>query len=102
MTDIAKKMGHSTAAATGLVDRMEKLGYVGRLHAQDDRRKVLVFITKKGQDIILECERAIELQSEPEPTPTPVLRTAPKQPSPSFRELFAQLLLLQPAVVPAH
>ena len=25
MTDIAKKMGHSTAAATGLVDRMEKL-----------------------------------------------------------------------------
>ena len=25
MTDIAKKVGHSTAAATGLVDRMEKL-----------------------------------------------------------------------------
>lgn len=30
MTDIAKKMGHSTAAATGLVDRIEKLGYVER------------------------------------------------------------------------
>ena len=27
MTDISKKMGHSTAAATGLVDRLEKLGY---------------------------------------------------------------------------
>ena len=26
MTHISKKMGHSTAAATGLVDRLEKLG----------------------------------------------------------------------------
>ena len=38
MTDISKKMGHSTAAATGLVDRLEKLGYVQRLHASEDRR----------------------------------------------------------------
>ena len=28
MSAIAKKMGHSTAAATGLVDRLEKLGFV--------------------------------------------------------------------------
>src|SRR6201999_347495 len=48
MTDIARKMGHSTAAATGLVDRMEKLGYVERAHAADDRRKVMVRITAKG------------------------------------------------------
>src|SRR5688500_7413418 len=47
MTDIARKMGHSTAAATGLVDRLEKLGYVERMHAADDRRKVLVKITTK-------------------------------------------------------
>ena len=38
MSDIAKKMGHSTAAATGLVDRLEKLGYVERVHAAEDRR----------------------------------------------------------------
>ena len=42
MTDISRKMGHSTAAATGLVDRLEKLGYVQRLHASEDRRKVMV------------------------------------------------------------
>lgn len=52
MTDIAKKMGHSTAAATGLVDRLEKLGYVVRLHASDDRRKVMVQITEKGGELV--------------------------------------------------
>ena len=45
-------MGHSTAAATGLVDRLEKLGYVQRLHASDDRRKVMVQITRKGIDLV--------------------------------------------------
>jgi DNA-binding MarR family transcriptional regulator len=52
MTDIARKMGHSTAAATGLVDRLEKLGYMERTHAIDDRRKVLVRITAKGLDLV--------------------------------------------------
>jgi len=52
MTDISKKMGHSTAAATGLVDRLEKLGYVQRLHAADDRRKVMVQITRKGIELV--------------------------------------------------
>lgn len=52
MTDIARKMGHSTAAATGLVDRLEKLGYMERTHAIDDRRKVMVRITNKGLDLV--------------------------------------------------
>jgi DNA-binding MarR family transcriptional regulator len=52
MTDISKKMGHSTAAATGLVDRLEKLGYVERLHASEDRRKVMVQITPKGVELV--------------------------------------------------
>ena len=52
MTDISKKMGHSTAAATGLVDRLEKLGYVQSLHASEDRRKVMVQITRKGIDLV--------------------------------------------------
>ena len=45
-------MGHSTAAATGLVDRLEKLGYVQRLHAAEDRRKVMVQITRKGLELV--------------------------------------------------
>jgi len=52
MSDIARKMGHSTAAATGLVDRLEKLGYVVRLHAEEDRRKIMVRITDEGQALV--------------------------------------------------
>jgi DNA-binding MarR family transcriptional regulator len=48
MTEIAAKMGHTTAAATGLVDRLEKLGYVKRTHGRDDRRKIEVQITPSG------------------------------------------------------
>ncbi len=52
MTQIAAKMRHTTAAATGLVDRLESLGYVKRCHATDDRRKVLVTITSNGLSLV--------------------------------------------------
>lgn len=52
MTEIASKMNHSTAAATGLVDRLENLDYVQRGPAANDRRKVLVKITRKGQLLV--------------------------------------------------
>lgn len=48
MTSIAELMGHSTPAATGLVQRLEKLGYVKRTHEINDRRKVTVTVTPKG------------------------------------------------------
>src|ERR1700732_288835 len=57
MSGIASKMGHTTAAATGLVDRLEKLGYVERSHALDDRRKVMVKITEKGSGLVAEIRR---------------------------------------------
>jgi DNA-binding MarR family transcriptional regulator len=59
MTDIAKKMGHSTAAATGLVDRIEKLGYVERVHASDDRRKIMVRITPQGLEFVAQMRTEI-------------------------------------------
>ena len=59
MTDIAKKMGHSTAAATGLVDRIEKLGYVERTHASEDRRKIMVRITPKGVEMVAHMRKEI-------------------------------------------
>jgi DNA-binding MarR family transcriptional regulator len=59
MSDIAKKMGHSTAAATGLVDRLEMLGYVDRSHAAEDRRKIMVRITSKGADLVARMRKEI-------------------------------------------
>lgn len=59
MTDIAKKMAHSTAAATGLVDRMAKNGYVERIHAVEDRRKIMVRITVKGVELVAHMRKVI-------------------------------------------
>src|SRR3954469_14202735 len=57
MTDIAQRMGHTTAAATGLVDRLEKLGHAKRVHAKDDRRKILVSITPSGSELVEEVKK---------------------------------------------
>ena len=54
-------MGHSTAAATGLVDRLEKLGYVERIHAAEDRRKIMVRITHKGTELVAHMRKEIAL-----------------------------------------
>jgi len=69
MSQIAERMSHTTAAATGLVDRLERLGYVSRTHAKHDRRKVMVRTTKKGlqlverirEDIIQNLTEVLEL-----------------------------------------
>ncbi len=52
MSAIARKMEHTTAAASGLVARLENLGYVMRSHASDDRRKVMVCITPRGSALV--------------------------------------------------
>ena len=52
MSAIAQKMGHTTAAASGLVALLENLGYVMRSVARDDRRKVMVCITPKGSALV--------------------------------------------------
>ena len=52
MSAIAQKMGHTTAAASGLVARLENLGYVMRSVARDDRRKVMVCITPIGSALV--------------------------------------------------
>ncbi len=52
MTAIAQKMRHTTAAASGLVARLENLAYVVRSIARDDRRKVMVCITPKGSALV--------------------------------------------------
>lgn len=52
MRGIAELMCHSTPAATGLVQRLEKLGYVRRTHEREDRRKVRVAATAKGVRLV--------------------------------------------------
>lgn len=54
MSEIAQRMGHTTAAATGLVDRLENLGHVKRAHGREDRRKIIVEITASGTALVAE------------------------------------------------
>jgi DNA-binding MarR family transcriptional regulator len=73
MTEIAGRMGHTTAAATGLVDRLEKLGHVRRAHASDDRRKIFVQITPSGTRLVSEVRddmvsNLLKIMDELEPT----------------------------------
>ena len=52
MTSIARMMGHSTAAATGMVDKLEELGHLKRFTAASDRRKTMVRITECGRELV--------------------------------------------------
>lgn len=58
MTEAARRLSHSTAAATGTADRLEKLGLVERIHAADDRRKVLLRATDGGTMLLRRLDEA--------------------------------------------
>lgn len=52
MSNIARMMGHSTAAATGMVDKLQELGHLKRYTAAADRRKIMVRITEQGLNLV--------------------------------------------------
>ena len=52
MTDLAKFMHVTTAAMTGIVERLVKCGYVVRIPEPDDRRIIKVKITPRGLELV--------------------------------------------------
>lgn len=52
MCGIAKFMSVTTAAMTGMVDRLEKYGYVKRAPEPRDRRIINVSLTQKGLGLV--------------------------------------------------
>ena len=52
MCAIAKFMSVTTAAMTGMVDRLEGLGYVKREPEPEDRRIIKVVLTSKGRELV--------------------------------------------------
>ena len=59
MSSIAKMMGHSTAAATGMVDKLQELGHLKRFTAASDRRKIMVKITEQGRELVQQMRNNI-------------------------------------------
>ena len=60
MNELSAKVGRSGAASTSLVSRLEKLGYVQRVNAPDDRRVVMVQITVPGSSLVNRMREQIE------------------------------------------
>lgn len=58
VSDLARFLGISLSAATGLVDRMTKAGLVTRDRDEGDRRVVWVQITPTGEEALREWLRA--------------------------------------------
>lgn len=59
MSNIAKMMGHSTAAATGMIDKLQELGHLKRYTAAADRRKIMVRITEQGRALVSQMRNNI-------------------------------------------
>ena len=52
MTDLAKEMKVTTAASTGIVQRLVLLGYVQREFDQHDRRIIKIKLNTKGTELL--------------------------------------------------
>ena len=52
MSDMARYMNVTTAAMTGIVDRLVRDGYVTRSHDTDDRRVIKIKLTSKGSSAV--------------------------------------------------
>lgn len=59
MAKAAETAGVSPAAMTGTVDALAMLGLVERRVALSDRRKVLVALTPKGEQLMSQCLLAV-------------------------------------------
>lgn len=56
MTDIARYLKVSTAAVTGIIERLVRCGYVSRVFDPADRRIIKVKLTSKGEALAKKVE----------------------------------------------
>jgi DNA-binding MarR family transcriptional regulator len=57
MSDLAEGLDMTPASASALIDRMDQRGFVSRRSDPDDRRTVLVELSRRGQHILDVMER---------------------------------------------
>jgi len=50
LRDLAQQLGLSSSAVSVMVENLVQRGYLDRENASDDRRKVWIRISRKGQD----------------------------------------------------
>lgn len=64
MTELSQIMGLDNSTITGLIDRMEKSGFVTRNSNPSDRRLSHIFITPKGQEEASKAKTVIRRVNE--------------------------------------
>ena len=57
MSQIAEYVNISMSTATGIIDRLVKNGYCTRRRSESDRRVVMIAMTKKAENIIIEVKK---------------------------------------------
>jgi len=57
MNELAKVMDVTTAAVTGIVDRLVRCGYIARSYDPKDRRVINIGLTQKGTDLVKKIGR---------------------------------------------
>jgi len=60
LTELKKEMHVSAPTITGIIDRLERDGYVKRTTDQDDRRVKNVVLTRKGEGIVQQFRNNIK------------------------------------------
>jgi DNA-binding MarR family transcriptional regulator len=58
--DIAERMIERTPGITRLVDRLEKKALVERQRSTEDRRQVVVRLTRAGREVLAPIDRSVE------------------------------------------
>ncbi|MBM4276695.1 MAG: MarR family transcriptional regulator [Deltaproteobacteria bacterium] len=64
LTEISSGLMLENPTVTGLIDRLEKLGYVKRVDDPDDRRVYLIFLTEKGNKVANEALPVVKKLNE--------------------------------------
>ncbi|CAN5473399.1 MarR family transcriptional regulator [soil metagenome] len=62
--DVAKRLHVTPAVVTGLIDRLERRGYVQRINSTDDRRRVMLTLTESGRAASLSATAGLAAQLE--------------------------------------
>lgn len=92
MKHIGETFGVKFSTLTSLVDKIEDIGLIKRVNSKDDRRSVLITISKKGKKLVDEYDQQAIEYSE----------VIAKQPNDS-KDLFARILeMLTPLTTNAN
>ncbi len=55
---LARRLVATPAVVTGLIDRLERRGYVRRVSEPGDRRRIHLELTESGREAEVVCERS--------------------------------------------